>query len=123
MIVWRVCRLKDEGEQTAEQTDVREPKTVWKLGIEVDELPKGPGCNRDYQVGDLWDYDGDMPQGFCPLAWNALSLWVWPLRYGGSPRPMEWEGETVKYNCPNFEHPVVFHVFRTEASNRVIGGA
>ena len=123
MIVWRVYRIKDEDEQAAEQPDEQALRPVWQLKIEVDELPKGPGCDRGYRVGDSWVYDGDIPEGFCPLAWNALSLWVWPLRYGGSPRPMEWEGETVKYNCPCLEHPVVFHVCRLQEACGVKGGA
>ena len=119
MIVWRISRLGD----TETQPKPRGSGPVWKLRIEVDELPRGPGCERGLRVGDGWDYDGEVPDGFCPLAWNALSLWVWPLRYGGSPKPMAWEGETVRYNCPDFQHPVVFHVYRTEASDQVVGGA
>jgi uncharacterized repeat protein (TIGR04076 family) len=118
-IVWRVGRI---GNPPTAALPEEEGSPVWRLGIEVDELSKGPGCARGYRVGDRWDYDGDIPEGFCPLAWNALSLWVWPLRYG-SPIPMAWEGESVKYNCPNFENPVVFHVYRTEASHRTRGGA
>lgn len=102
---------------------VQQEKTMWKLKIEVDELPKGPGCGRGYQVGDSWVYDGDIPEGFCPLAWNVLSLWIWPLRYGGSTRAMEWPDEYVKYNCPIFEHPVIFHVYRLEESSQVKCGA
>jgi uncharacterized repeat protein (TIGR04076 family) len=120
-IVWRVRQIGDGA--AARQPDALAAGPVWKLGIEVDGLPKGPGCERGYQVGDSWDYDGDIPEGFCPLAWNALSLWVWPLRYGGSPRAMAWQGDSVMYNCPNFENPVVFHVYRTEMSDRMRGGA
>lgn len=123
MIVWRVSRIIGNNSDEKTQPETRESKPVWKLRIEVDKLPKGSGCDRGFQVGDCWDYDGEAPDDFCPLAWNALSLWVWPLRYGGSPRPMEWEGETVKYNCPAFEHPVVFHVYRLEESNQAKCGA
>jgi hypothetical protein len=31
---------------------------------------------------------------------------------------MEWQGESVKYNCPNPDNPVVFHVYRTEMSDQ-----
>jgi uncharacterized repeat protein (TIGR04076 family) len=120
-ILWQVRRTGPGLNATPQEgtaTDV-----ISKLRIEVDELPKGTGCDRGYQVGDGWEYDGSMPEDFCPLAWQALSLWVWPLRYGASPGPMEWEGESVKYNCPNADNPVVFHIYRTAESGQRRGGA
>ena len=119
-ILWKI-RRKEGAVRPGEVARLGRP--VWKLRIEVEELPRGPGCDRGYAVGQHWDYDGAVPGGFCPLAWQALSLWVWPLRYGASPGPMEWEGDSVKYNCPNADNPVVFHVYRTEESEAVRGGA
>jgi len=122
MVVFRVYRIKDDGKRAAETTEQGEQR-VWKLEIEVDELPRGAGCDRGYRVGDSWVYDGDIPEAFCPLAWNALQLWVWPLRYGGSPEPMGWSGAEVKYACPNYVHPVVFRVCRVDEFGQVRGGA
>lgn len=119
-ILWKIRRKEGAG-RPGEVGRLGRP--VWKLRIEVEELPRGPGCDRCYAIGQYWDYDGAVPEDFCPLAWQALSLWVWPLRYGASPGPMEWEGESVKYNCPNADNPVVFHVYRTEKSEAVRGGA
>ncbi len=120
-ILWKIRRLED-GPGAGQRTIGAEP-SVWKLRIEVEELSRGPGCDRGYSPGQRWDYDGSVPEDFCPLAWQALSLWVWPLRYGASPGPMEWEGDSVKYNCPNADNPVVFHVYRTQESESVRGGA
>jgi uncharacterized repeat protein (TIGR04076 family) len=120
-ILWQVRRIEGGGGAVPAGTGNGIP--VWKLGIEVTELPRGPGCDRGYQAGDQWEYDGNVPGDLCPLAWHALSLWVWPLRYGASPRPMEWEGDSVSYNCPNAGNPVVFRVYRTEASENRGGGA
>lgn len=116
MIVWRIQRIKDKNKSVAGPLNNQRRETARKLKIEVDELPKGRGCERGYEVGDSWVCDGGIPQDFCPLAWNVLNLWIWPLRYGGSPRPMGWPGKEVKYNCPIHEHPVVFCI-------RPIGGA
>jgi uncharacterized repeat protein (TIGR04076 family) len=105
-IVWRISRRGGTGA-------TREPgreETTLPLLIEVVELPKGPGCERAYQVGDRWLYDGELSRDLCPLALNALNLWIWPLQYGASPQPMGWSGRSVEYNCPAFEHPVVFRV-------------
>jgi uncharacterized repeat protein (TIGR04076 family) len=120
-ILWRVRRTG--GTHQGRREPIGAGRQAWKLRIEVDELPRGVGCDRGYRVGSHWDYDGSIPEDFCPLAWNALSLWVWPLRYGASPRPMEWEGDSVRYCCPNSDNTVVFHVFRTERSEFVKGGA
>ena len=120
-ILWRVRRIGDGS--AGAQPEIDGAGQIWKLGIEVDEVPVGQGCDRGYRAGDSWDYDGEIPEGFCPTAWNVLSLWVWPLRYGGSPRAMEWQGDSVKYNCPNPDNPVVFHVYRTEMSDQAKGGA
>ena len=117
-ILWKLSR---EGAGSTAGDSAESP--VLKLGIDVDDLPRGPGCDRGYAVGQHWDYDGAVPHDFCPLAWQTLSLWVWPLRYGASPRPMEWEGDSVKYNCPNADSPVVFHVYRVEESEAARGGA
>jgi uncharacterized repeat protein (TIGR04076 family) len=119
-ILWRVRRTNVARQ--GRRADLSADKPVSKLRIEVDELPRGEGCHRGYRVGDHWDYDGRFPEGFCPLAWNALSLWVWPLRYGANPRPMEWEGDSVRYSCPNAGNTVVFHVSRTEDSEVPRGG-
>lgn len=120
-ILWKVRRVGTGS--GAKGPVARADISVWKLRIEVDELPRGQGCDRGYTVGEHWDYDGSIPEELCPLAWQALSLWVWPLRYGASPKPMEWEGDSVKYNCPNANNPVVFHVYRTKESESVRGGA
>lgn len=109
MILWRISRVK-EDEHAIKAPETQEKETVSTLRIEVDELPNGSGCERGYRVGDSWTYEDEIPEGFCPLAWSALSLWIWPLKYGGDPRPMGWSGPEVAYNCPIKEHPVVFRI-------------
>jgi uncharacterized repeat protein (TIGR04076 family) len=121
LVVWRIQRVGDDIQVLSKEVPSR--RRPYELKIEVSELPNGSGCGRGYTIGDSWLYDGHIPEGFCPLAWNALSLWVWPLRYGGSPRAMEWPGEDVSYGCPEHEHPVVFRVSRHAASKRQLCGS
>ena len=96
---------------------------VRRLRIAVSEPPRGTGCERGYQIGRSWQNDGSVPEGLCPLAWKVLSLWFWPLRYGGSPRPMEWLGDEVAYSGPVAEHPTVLSMRPIEGSNPVLCGA
>jgi uncharacterized repeat protein (TIGR04076 family) len=123
MILWRIFRMKKEPEEAVESGGAAQEPSVHKLRIEVSELPNGPGCERGYQLGDSWDYDGEPPEGLCPLAWKVLSLWLWALRYRGSPRPMEWTGDEVEYGCPMAEHPVVFRIQPVKALRPVRCGA
>ena len=122
--VWRIHRIR-QGHQPARRVPAAAVAAtgVWKLKLEVSELPNGPGCQRGYQVGDSWVYDGEIPQGFCPLAWKALDLWVWALRHGGNPRPMGWTSPQVEYNCPIAEHPVVFRISPVEPSTLLDDGS
>jgi len=119
MVLWRIRRVGTPAQD--QQSDPISPG-IWKLGIQVAELPRGAGCEREYQVGDSWVYDGQGLSSFCPLAWDALSLWVWVLRYGGSPRAMEWPTEEVRYSCPVAKHPVVFRLWRLEECGRPLCG-
>lgn len=122
--VWRIHRIKpgQQASRPAPAPDGR-PGGLSKLRLEVSELPRGTGCERGYQVGDSWEYDGDIPQGFCPLAWKALDLWVWALRHGGNPKPMGWASPQVEYNCPIAEHPVVFRIRPLGLAERADDGA
>ena len=106
-----------------EPIDGGRESAVQRLRIEVGELPGGARNKRGYQIGRCWQYDGSVPEGPCPLAWKVLSLWLVPLRYGDSPRPMEWSGDQVEYWGPMAEHPAVLGMGLIEGSNPVQWGA
>ena len=108
MNVFQLRRVREpaEGDTLAPDRSV----TTVPQRIRVDELPRGGGCARGYQVGDEWVSDGEVPDGFCALAWNVLELWVHALSRGGDPRPMGWPGDEVAYGCPHVAHLVVFRV-------------
>ena len=69
----------------------------------------------EFKVGQefIVDEDGEMPEGFCPWAWNDIFSAVTTLRFGGNFDWMKEQGTQISC-CTDGFRPVIFELRRIE---------
>ena len=73
----------------------------------------------DVQIGQEWiSENGEMPEGFCPSAWDSLSPFVATLANGGGNFYDGWmkDPSSAMISCNDGFRPVSFYVEATPES-------